>query len=99
LRDLLWQVAINACEVGETLRRQDADHAGLAGACKQRNHMPTFTSECRELVDDDEARSRTHGGHPHQVQQDPCADLRRQLRVRRGIQAEQHRPASADCVV
>lgn len=55
--------------------------------------MTTLTPERRELVHDDERWSRSERGNADQVEQDPGADLCRQLGVRCRVQAEQHRLA------
>jgi hypothetical protein len=86
---LLGQRGFHACQVGQALRRQDAHHAGLARPSEERNDVPAFASQTRELVDDDEARSRSLRGDAHQVEQNPGADLRRQRRVGGGVETEE----------
>jgi hypothetical protein len=52
--------------------------------------MAPFATECRELVHDNHARARSQRRDPHEVEQNPCAELCRQVGIRRGVQAEQH---------
>jgi hypothetical protein len=54
LGDLLWEGAIDSRQVGETLRGEDAHHAGLSRAREQGNDVSALASQRGELVDNDQ---------------------------------------------
>jgi hypothetical protein len=99
LGDLLGQAGIHASQVGQSLRGEDAHHAGFARAGKQRDDVPTLAPQSGELVNDDEAGAGSLCRDTHQVEQDPGAELCRERRVRCGVQAEEDRSSGLDCIL
>jgi hypothetical protein len=98
LGDLLGEVGIDSCEVGEALGGQDAHHAGFSRACQEWNDVASFAAEGGELVDDDEAGTGAERGDAHQVQEEPGADLGGQRGVGSRVEAEQDRATGLDSV-
>jgi hypothetical protein len=99
LGDLLGQAGVHSSEVGQTLSREDAHHAGLTRASEQRDDMPALASERGELVNNDEAGSGSLGRDAHQIKQDPRADLRCECRIGGGVETEEYGLSGLDGIL